>query len=185
MASSRGTRFGLGLSALLADPEDPRPGGFCRDEILFFPLDLAGEMLTADFELREVLSSDLPMASGSEDDMGDLVVIAKRGCGGPLAPRVAVDLLRMWGRCPKVATIAASMSDLSLPGAAMLVPDPYPERRFPDGNRSPLGGVHVMTARGISAAVLAHGFRGGEVDEARAMLRFCAVHRFVVTATAA
>src|SRR5687767_15416055 len=39
------------------------------------------------------LSAELPMASGSDEDVGDLLVMAAPGVGGPLAPAQAAPVL--------------------------------------------------------------------------------------------
>ncbi len=171
------TTFTLGLSALLTDPADERPGGFYRDELLFHVRD-QGHALASYYELREVLSADLPMASGSDDDRGELVVIAGDRIGGPLSPATAAHLLRAWQRTPQRATVAASAEALGLTPRAIVVPDVYRDAEFPTTRSHPFAGLRVRSARLVRDAVRAIG--GDEVDAAIAMLTFCAVHSFVV-----
>ncbi len=172
------TTFTLGLWALLPDPSDERPGGFYRDELLFHVRD-QGHALASYYELREVLSADLPMASGSDDDRGELVVIAGDGVGGPLSPTTAEHLLRAWKRTPQRATVGASAAELELTPRAIVVPDVYRDAEFPATLKHPFAGMRVRSARLVRDAVRARG--GGEVD-AIAMLTFCAVHGFVIAA---
>ena len=172
------TTFSLGLSALLANPDHERPGGYCRDELLFSLLD-RGKIQKPYCEVREVLSADLPMASGSEGDAGDLVVVARPGVGGPLRPEVAEHLLWKWMRTPKRATVAAQPDRMDLADRNILVPE-FPAIEIP--KTSPLGPATISCPRLVRDAVRAFARRGDEADEAIAMLTLCAVHGFVICA---
>lgn len=174
-------RFALGLSSLLVDPADPKPGGYCRDELLFLPFDVsaAGE---DGFEVREVLNADLPMASGSESDVGDLVVFAGSGTGGPLSPATAAHLLAQWRSTPSTATIDVAFEAVGLPGRALLLGWPCRSVRV-DLSDHPLHGVQLAEVDGIKDRILS--LRpAGECEAVLAMLRLCAVHQFAVAVTA-
>ncbi len=173
------TTFTLGLWALFADQNDEQPGGYCRDELLFHVRDF-GRGLSPFYELREVLSANLPMASGSEADRGDLVVMSGDGVGGPLPSAVAKHLLRIWDARPQRTTVRASPRKLDLTPRAIIVLEGYPETDIPAG-RHPFAGMRVSPVLLVRDAVRA--FAGnGEADDAIAMLTFCAVHGFVVAA---
>lgn len=174
-----GTTFTLGLSALFEDPNDEQPGGYCRDELLFHVRDF-GKTLAPHYELREVLNADLPMASGSEEDRGDLVVMAGDGVGGPVLPAVAKHLLRIWSATPQRTTVKASPHKLDLTPRAIIVPDGYPTTDIPAG-RHPFARMRLTPVQLVRDAVRA--FAGdGEANDAIAMLTLCAVHGFVVAA---
>ncbi|MBA3459484.1 MAG: hypothetical protein H0T46_05960 [Deltaproteobacteria bacterium] len=173
------TTFSLGLGALLSNPDDEKPGGYCRDELLFSLLDY-GKVQKPYYELREVLSADLPMASGSEGEVGELVVVARPGVGGPLRPEIAEHLLRKWTRAPKSATVAAQPSKFDLADRSILVPEFFPAIEVP--KTSPLGPATVSCPRVVRDAVRALAHQGDESAEVIAMLTLCAVHGFVVCA---
>lgn len=171
--------FTLGLTALLADPSDEQPGGFCRDELLFHICDVGIE-LSPTWEVREVLSADLPMASGSEDDRGDLVVIAaKDGVGGPLKPEAAAHLLRVHASTPNRATVDMPASSLGMPPRAILVPDRFMDTEFEAG-KHPFAGIGLRSARRVRDMLRASG--AADLAAVTAMLNLCAVHGFVVAA---
>lgn len=64
------------------------------------------------------------------------------------------------------------------------MPDPYPPTRIRDDGKHPLAGVRLLPVREVTRVLRSWGEVGGEVEAALAMLRLCAVHRFVVAATA-
>jgi len=173
------TTFTLGLWALLADPTDEEPGGLCRDELLFSIRDF-GRDLPHYYELREVLSADLPMASGSEGDHGDLVVMSGDGVGGPMPAAAAKHLLQAWDATPQRATVSASPDKLDLTPRAIIVPDWFPETEIPAG-RHPFAGMCVANVVLVRDAVRAFA-RDDEAADAIAMLTLCAVHGFVIAA---
>lgn len=90
--SPKQVRYSAGLSELFEDPAEEEPGGYCRDDLLFA---LVKQMATLDdYRLREVLSADLPMSCGSDDDVGDLVIEARTpDIAGPLSPKKAAPML--------------------------------------------------------------------------------------------
>lgn len=93
-------RYQVGLDAVLDDPADPRPGGFCRDVVLAHIGDALSSFFE-DLEVRELLSADLPMACGREEHEGELLVMAAPGVGGALPPAQAarvIDGLATLGR---------------------------------------------------------------------------------------
>jgi hypothetical protein len=174
-----GTIFSLGLGALLTNLESNEPGGFCRDELLFSLLD-HGNIKTPYYELREVLSADLPMVSGTAGEIGDLVVVARPGVGGPLRPELAESLLWKWLRTPKTAMVATPPDRLGLAERNILVPEFFPAIEIP--KKSPLGPATVLGPRIVRDAVRAFAADGDDSDDAIAILTLCAVHGFVVCA---
>lgn len=173
------TTFTLGLWALFADPSDEQPGGYCRDELLFHVRNF-GTAPARFYELREVLSADLPMASGSETDRGDLVVMAGDGVGGPLLPAAAEHLLEVWDETPQRATVSAAAATLGLTPRAIIVPDGYAATDIPAG-RHPFAGIRVTPVQSLRDAVRAVA-DDGEAADVIAMLTLCAVHGFVLAA---
>lgn len=173
-------RFALGLSTLLVDPSAPKPGGYCRDELLFLPFDV-GAAGDRGFEVREVLNADLPIASGSESDGGDLVVCASAGAGGPLPPAAAAHLLAQWRSASSTATIDTTFEAVGLPGRALLLGWPCRSVRVDLANH-PLHGVQLVEVDCIKNRILSLK-PAGEYEAVLAMLRLCAVHQFAVAVT--
>ena len=100
--------YDVGLGGVLLDPTDERPGGFYRDELLAHIADALSSLV--DLEVREVLSADLPMACGSDDDTGDLLVMAAPGVGGVLPPPRAAPIIAELRRLGPHGTLPASFA---------------------------------------------------------------------------
>jgi hypothetical protein len=120
-------KYAIGLALHLPDPRDEQPMGLCRDELLFTLVDRIAEQGVNEevYELREVLSADLPMASGSDDDVGDLVVTAKSdNVGGPMRPERAAPLLAALTKIGTEGSIPDPLAKLVPADRAFLLP-PY------------------------------------------------------------
>lgn len=172
-------RFSLGLSALLAHPDDPKPGGYCRDELLFTPFDVsaAGD----DFEIREVLLSHLPLASGAPHTRGDIyVVMAMRAdVSGPIPADAAAHLLAVWKRTPRVAFSAHTFDSFGLVGPSLLVGAPCRATTV-RLQEHPLDGVHLVEVDHVHSRALKLLGHGSNF-ELMHMLRLCLVHEFAVS----
>lgn len=175
-------QYQVGLSLLLPVPTDEHPMGLCRDELLFSLVDrIAAQGVNDDpYELREVLSADLPMASGSDDDVGDLVVTARSdNVGGPMLPERAASLLE-------------ALAELGTHGEL-----PDPSSKLIPADRAFLLPHYVLNTTGeFAESHIFHGveFRGlvdvlkiledaplPELEHARKLFTFCRQNRFVVS----
>ena len=172
--------YEVGLAGLLADPTDERPGGSYRDELLAH---IAEELSTlVDLEVREVLSAELPMASGSDDDVGDLLVMAAPGVGGPLEAAQASPVLAELARLGSRGTLPGRLWTIVGAPRAVLVPPWVPPRGvFTFKPPHPLAGVAWLNLVAVTQAVRQQAGDDPEVAHFLALMTFCAQEKLVVT----
>lgn len=172
--------YEVGLAGLLADPGDERPGGFYRDEILAHISDELSTMV--DLEVREVLSADLPMASGGDDDVGDLLVMAAPGVGGPLAPAAAAPVLAELARLGPRGTLPGRLWSIVGAPRAVLVPPWVPPRGvFSFRPPHPLAGVAWLNLVAVTHAVREQAGDDPAAAHFLELMAFCAKEKLVAS----
>jgi hypothetical protein len=180
-------RYEVGLALLLTDRTDERPGGLCRDDLLFSVVDaVAGKLLLDDYELREVLSADLPMSCGSDDDRGDLVVMCRSdNVGGPLPEARAAPLRARLEELGPRGTLSDVIAAVVPMTKGLLLPPPCLTSRFafnmPAHALNGLEHVNIVDVLKLLAPLR----EAGVPEAARfgALLDFCRAERFPVSVT--
>jgi hypothetical protein len=164
------SRFSLGLAGVLADADAPAPRGFPRDDILSHLVDqIADETYNDNYELRELLSSDLPLSSDDGKQQGELLVMYRaEGVGGPMRREMADRVIALLEPIGRSGEITASFPFLW--PRTVIVPPFCINGPLTFVEKHPLHGVWKISAVAVQANL---DVLTGDVDRFRRLLSLC------------
>ncbi|MBV8762517.1 MAG: hypothetical protein JO257_34855 [Deltaproteobacteria bacterium] len=165
------SRFTLGLGRVLADAESQEPLGFCRDDILAHLTEQIADGTGDDrYELRELLSSELPLSSDDGAHHGELLVATRADrVGGPLRRTEADRVIALVDAVGRSGKLSASFPFLH--PRTVIAPPPCVNGPLRFGESHPLHDVFVVSAVAAGAYL---DQLAGDVECFRRLLTLCA-----------
>ncbi|GAB5545874.1 MAG: hypothetical protein RIB77_40605 [Sandaracinaceae bacterium] len=173
-------RYQVGLDAVLDDPADPRPGGFCRDVVLAHIGDALSSFFE-DLEVRELLSADLPMACGREEHEGELLVMAAPGVGGALPPAQAARVIDGLATLGRSGSLREGLFPDTEDRGVLVPPWVPPAGRFGFPPPHPLAGVAWSNMVSVAKHVRSVAEDDAEAAKLVRLLDLCTREKLVVS----
>jgi hypothetical protein len=178
-------RYALGLDLVLPNPEDPRPGGDTREDLLVrIGHYVGGENYG---ELRVILRFDVPIVCPHDINDGEMLVTVGPGLGGPL-PKEKADAViaeaNAIGRSGEISDALATFVMRPALGAKrmLVLPPDFSSLKAMTAEGDPLSGVAYAAAREVKFFIAQA--NAPELAHLSELIDFCVRTRVVIAVTA-